>query len=310
MMKTPAISVIIPSYRRPQRLAECLAGVANSDRQPDEVLVVVRADDHETADMVSSYGGSARAVTVSRPGQLAAMTAGVNCAGGDLIAFLDDDAVPRRDWLSRLLAHLEDPGVGAAGGRDIVTDPDDLPRNTDAGRLTRWGKLIGNHHVVIGHPRDVDVLKGANMAFKREALALPTHLFGEGAQVHNEVATCLWATNRGWRLVLDPDAQVLHLPGERFDADRRCRPSPRAIHDAACNFNWCLLSMRPRLTALRLAYGLAIGDRGIPGIGRATVALMQGDRATYSKLLPSLTGQLRGAMLVFFRRRVPMQTFI
>jgi hypothetical protein len=147
------------------------------------------------------------------------------------------------------------------------------------------------------------------MAFKREALALPVDLLGEGAQVHFEVATCLWAKNQGWRLVLDPKAEVLHLPGERFDADQRGRPSLWSTHRAACNLTWCLLSMRPRLAAARILYGLLLGDRGTPGLARAVAALLQGDRDVWLRLLPSLSGQLRAAGLMMFRRKVAMVTF-
>jgi hypothetical protein len=154
----------------------------------------------------------------------------------------------------------------------------------------------------------VDVLKGANMAFRREALALPAHLLGAGAQVHFEVATCLWAKNRGWRLMLDPDAEVVHLPGERFAGDRRSGPSPVSTYNAACNLTWCMLSMRPGLAPRRLVYGLCVGDRDVPGVGRALAGLVRGERL-WLRLLPSLTGQLWGATLVAVGRPVKMTTF-
>jgi GT2 family glycosyltransferase len=231
------------------------------------------------------------------------MSAGVKHASGEVIAFLDDDAIPRSDWLTRIIGHLCPADVGGVGGRDIVTDPDDLPRTTRAGVVTRWGKLIGNHHVVAGGIREVDVLKGANMAFKREALALPVHLLGQGAQANFEVATSLWARNRGWRLILDPAAEVMHLPGERFDADRRSRPSLMA------NLTVCLLAMRPDLTLRRLIYGLCVGDRETPGLARAALSLVQRD-GVWQRLLPSMTGQLRGAVAVLLKREIEMETFL
>jgi len=54
-------------------------------------------------------------VEVDRPTQTAAMAAGVERAEGDVIAFTDDDAVPRRDWLTRIASHFEDPRVGGVG---------------------------------------------------------------------------------------------------------------------------------------------------------------------------------------------------
>jgi hypothetical protein len=147
------------------------------------------------------------------------------------------------------------------------------------------------------------------MAFKREALALPVHLLGQGAQANFEVATSLWAKNRGWRLILDPTAEVMHLPGERFDADRRLRPSLMAVHRAAYNLTVCLLAMRPDLTLRRLIYGLFVGDRETPGLARAALSLVRRDEV-WHRLLPSVTGQLRGAVAALLKRDIEMETFL
>jgi hypothetical protein len=48
----------------------------------------------------------------------------------------------------------------------------------DVGRVGRWGKLVGNHHLGTGSARSVMVLKAVNMAFRREALAVPEQLRG------------------------------------------------------------------------------------------------------------------------------------
>lgn len=303
------VSVIVPSYRRPERLVECLEGLARSQRPADETVVVLRIADDAGITMVTDRFPWVELVLVSEPGVLAAMTAGARRARGDILAFVDDDAVPKPNWLSRIVACLEDDRVGGAGGRDVVTDPDSLPRTTVAGCFTRSGKLIGNHHTVSGSPRDVDVLKAANMAFKREALALPAHLLGDGAQVHFEVATCLWARRSGWRLVLDPGAEVLHIPGERFDADVRVRPSLGAVYRASFNLTWCLLSMRPPALARAIIYGILVGDRGNPGIARTVVALLRGEREVLRRVLPSLAGQFHGIMRASTGRLVPMITF-
>jgi GT2 family glycosyltransferase len=281
------VSVIVPSYRRPERLLECVEGLQRSERPVDEIVVVLRIEDDASVAAITDRFPGVELVLVSEPGVLAAMAAGARRARGDVLAFVDDDAVPKPDWLRRIIACLEEDRVGGAGGRDIVTDPDVLPRTTVAGCFTRSGKLIGNHHTISGPPREVDVLKAA----------------------HFEVATCLWARRRGWRLVLDPGAEVLHIPGPRFDSDIRARPSLGAGYRMSFNLTWCLLSMRPPALTRAIVYGLLVGDRSSPGILRTGIAIVRAEGAVLRRVLPSLTGQLCAIALFALGRTVPMTTF-
>lgn len=305
-----SVTVVIPTYRRSDRLRQALRALETQARQADEIIVVRRSDDAPAAAVVRErWRLPLREVIVQEPGVLAAMIAGARGASGSLIAFIDDDAAPHADWLQRMVALVAEYGVGGVGGRDIVTVDDALPRTADVGRITAWGKLIGDHHRAAGPPLDVDVLKAANMLFRREALALPRGLRGAGAQVHFEIATCLWAHDRGWRLVMDPGAEVDHLPGPRFDADRRGAPAATATFDAAYNLTIALMTMRSALAPRRLVYGLVVGDRGAPGLLRAMAAIQGHEWFVARRLIPSLGGQLLAVLHAARGARLEMTTF-
>jgi cellulose synthase/poly-beta-1,6-N-acetylglucosamine synthase-like glycosyltransferase len=47
-------------------------------------------------------------------------------AGGELYAFIDDDAYPKEDWLTVAVKHFEDSGVAAIGGPAITPPQDSL----------------------------------------------------------------------------------------------------------------------------------------------------------------------------------------
>ncbi len=293
---TLAISVVVPSYRRPERLGRCLEGLARQSRPAGEVVVACRRDDDATRAVVANGGPSVREALVEEPGVLAAMAKGVAATTGEVVAFTDDDAVARPGWLEGLSRHFADPQVGGVGGRDIVHSLPDPERqcDVDVGRITPWGKLIGNHHLGCGPARDAMVLKGVNMAFRRGALALPRRLHGSGAQVHFEVATGLWAVRRGWRLVYDPALVVDHYPGPRYDGDRRDHPDPQAFVDAAYNLVVCIVSIEPQLLWRRAAYGVLIGDEMTPGLARAGVAAARREWPVVRQLPASLRGQVAG----------------
>jgi GT2 family glycosyltransferase len=307
--KGVAVSVVVPSYQRPEHLRRCLEGIRAQSRAPEEVVVVRRQDDDATRAALTEPWPAVD-MTVDEPGVVAAMAAGVTAARGDIVAFLDDDAVPRPDWLERLLPHFHDPRVGGVGGRDVWRNEQPRGQPTeDVGRITPWGKLIGNHYLGRGPARDVEVLQAANMAFRREALALPLSLRGSGAQAHFEVATCLWARKRGWRLVYDPSVIVDHFRGPRFDADGRERPEKRAIRDRSFNLVAAMLSAEPERYWRRAVFGLLIGDREIPGLARAGAAVLEGEWEVARRLGPSLVGQAEALTAVARGERVRMTTF-
>ena len=227
------LSVVVPTFQRPASLVHCLHGLACQARALDEILVVVRAGDAATHAVLRAASPPVRSVEVATPGLLAAMRAGAQAAAGDVIAFTDDDAVARPDWAQRLEDHFADPVVGAVGGRDLIA-AETHGETGDVGRITGWGKLVGNQHLAVGSVRSVDVLKGVNMAFRRSALALPDHLRGRGSQVHSEIPMCAWTRSHGWRVVFDPELVIDHAPAPRTAGDERARRA-EDIRDSSFN---------------------------------------------------------------------------
>ena len=49
---------------------------------------------------------------------------GADVAAGAVLAYIDSDAYPRRDWLANAVTHLQEKGVGAVGG-PAETSPSD-----------------------------------------------------------------------------------------------------------------------------------------------------------------------------------------
>lgn len=295
-MNLLTVSVVIPSYRRPELLRRCLAALEAQTRAPDQTIVVLR--DGDVASQVVADGDVWTALdvaTVTESGVLAAMRTGVARSSGDVVVFTDDDAEPAEDWLQRLLALLSQPEVGAAGGRDIVPGQTE-PQEKDVGRLRWYGKLVGNHHLGSGHARDVDVLKGVNMGYRAECLALPRPglLRGDGAEVHFEVLCSRWAQRLGWRVVYDPEIVVGHAGAERAGLDRREQPAMEAIRDAAHNFVVATAGLDGARVLRQALYALAVGSKDAPGIVRVAVAVVRWEEAVIRRFPASFAGSLQG----------------
>lgn len=304
----PAVDVVVPSYRRPQQLGECLEGLRRQTLAPERVIVVLRADDAESHAVVSEFHlPSLRPVTVDTPGVVAAMTVGLSHTAAPLVAFTDDDAVPRADWLLRLSTHLADRRLGGVGGRDAIAGCVDRPTG-DVGRLRWWGGHIGNHHLGTGPVREVDVLKGVNVAFRADALALPAPgvLRGGGAEAHWEILVCDHLRRQGLALLYDPDLVVDHRPGRRFDDDDRSTPSHGAVADKAHNQLMATAGLAPALRPVHYLGGVLRGDRATPGVGRALVGVARREPDVARRLLPALRGRTAAYRRLGWRGRAAM----
>jgi hypothetical protein len=311
------ISVVVPSYRRPDALEHCIPALLAQQRRPDEIIVVVREDDEDSRRLLKRFS-EVTEITVDRPGAVHAMAQGSLASRGDVIAFTDDDACPSTSWLAQIEACFESSGaIGAVGGRDIIHEPDGSLRietlQPEVGILRPSGKLIGNHHRGIGPARFVDVLKGVNSSYRREALALPDGLRGAGTQIHFEVAMGIMVKRAGLRLVYDPSITVDHHPAPRQDLDARGAPPAASVAGHAYNLTTSVgLTGRWRMLR-RYAYAVIIGDRAMPGLLRALLLLAERDRAAMTRLRGSLSGnsaavrdRLRGFSPTFVRpQRLP-----
>ncbi|HCU35972.1 MAG TPA: glycosyl transferase [Armatimonadetes bacterium] len=268
-------SLLIPSYRRGPALRDCLDGVVANTRLPDEVVIVLRDTDEESHAIVqewlahSDHAGLFRVVDVTPRGQIAAINRGLEAVTGDIVVLTDDDAVPRADWLERLLSHYADPEVGGVGGRDVVHHGETVYQCTAhcAGRLTWYGKLIGNHHC--DYPAgvtQVDHLKGVNMSFRRELVKpFETRIWGPH---FNDTDQSLSVAGQGYRLIYDPGAIVDHYPADRPDSSAgRNMADPRQVYLDAHDHCYLLMKHLPaRRRLIWLPYLLLVGSKRCPGL--------------------------------------------
>jgi glycosyltransferase involved in cell wall biosynthesis len=257
-----------------------------------------------------------RQVVVGEQGVIAAMNAGFDAARGDLVANVDDDAVPRPDWLARVEALMEsDNKVGGVGGRDWVHHGDQVEDGAEpiVGVVRWYGRPVGNHHLGVGGVREVQYLKGANMSFRMAALdgirldhGLRITGAGSGARDGWEIALCLAVRRGGWRLLYDPQLAVDHYPAARAGGGRDARSRPDAIRGAAHNETYALMSgLSPLQRGVALAYGLLVGSREAPGLAALIERLLRlrKPRTSLRLFLAASAGRLAGVRSALTVRR-------
>lgn len=131
------ISVVIPTYQRPDLLKRCLYALTKQtfSRDDYEVIVVSDGPDESTRQTVAEFC-SAQFVflnTPERKGPAAARNFGWKHANADLIAFTDDDTIPDRDWLNNIWQSFKGEKEIAFTGRvkvPLSNSPTDYEMNT------------------------------------------------------------------------------------------------------------------------------------------------------------------------------------
>jgi GT2 family glycosyltransferase/glycosyltransferase involved in cell wall biosynthesis len=297
------VSVIVPTYKRPESLSRCLDALLRQDRKPDEILVVARRDDEASRRcMCERSEETIRFVPIEvpsgRPGFVAALNAGVDASCGEILCLTDDDAEPRPDWVSRTLATFgDDPSIAAVGGRDWVYHDGSLVDGEEliVGNVSRRGRVVGRHHLGVGPPRDVAVLKGVNLGVRGDLLRqvrFDTRLRGVTLEQNSEMGLCFSLLRMGFRIVYDPAIAVDHRPQPRVAETREF--GRRQVRDAAHNETLALLEyLPPRGQMMHLLWTTAIGTRSAPGLAQAARQLL----STGDPKLGLLFGNLSGRVL-------------
>ena len=134
-MREPLISVVICTYNRAETLRRALDSVIRQEtdgRFAYEVIVVDDGSTDNTGEVAAEVAASSpvpvRYVREGRGGGIAvARNTGVTQAGGEWIAFFDDDQLAPSHWLKDLLAAALDQDARCIGGpRTLDLTPEQL----------------------------------------------------------------------------------------------------------------------------------------------------------------------------------------
>ncbi|HXH13641.1 MAG TPA: glycosyltransferase [Alphaproteobacteria bacterium] len=211
-MSTPPVSVVVVTYKREAILRQTLTHLLELTYQPREIIVVDQTAQHEpeTARFLALHAGCLRVIRLDRPSMTHARNVGARAARGEFVLYCDDDTIPPPQLIERHLANYTAPDVAGVTGGIMGLKPG--PAAPRACVVRRDGKLLPfwEHTVPRG---EVDSLLGCNMSWRR-AVLLRAGGFDEGfigRANWEETDLSLRVRRRGYRLLYDPAAAVVHL---------------------------------------------------------------------------------------------------
>ena len=113
------LSIVVCSYNRYALAAQSALAIENSSSfDPETMELIVVENTPPARRQKLALGPHARVVLCDEPGLSNARNAGIAAATGEIIAFVDDDAVVHDEWCSAVVAAFKDhPQAQVCGGR-------------------------------------------------------------------------------------------------------------------------------------------------------------------------------------------------
>lgn len=266
------ISIVIIAKHAEKTIHHTLTSLLRQTKAPNEILLVVDSPADPTLDSIEEYPVQ---VKISKGGVGAARKKGVNASTGDIIAFIDSDAVADEKWIESISQRFKESNVKLLAGKTIeVNDLSSIPSS----KPETCPKEITLHFAPT-----------MNLAFKKSLIAEIGNFDPAFKKGGEDTDFCAQARKKGVKIFYEPRAMVYHLK-HTFDMKRRWRdgrsrckvffkhPSYAWKDMAIVLFHICaiiaslilLVDMKPMLSLLFLAPSL------FHRLYRATITIKKG----------------------------------
>lgn len=293
------LSVIIVTYRRRWALPFSLNSLKNQTRPPDEVVVVLKPSGDGSEGIINRFLDSLNIkLIIQREGNFTdAVSMGIEESHGDIVVFLDDDAVAEEKWVEKYLDLFEElPDAGGIGGltyKALIKSGQLIKVNerfyeekaTEKGPHRRKPlSILGNYYEFISDsgfparlPFSAPVIKsvllgGVNMAYRKKAI-VKSHLskaYRESRIGHMfESYLALCAVLRGYNIYRVVDSNISPIVWHICHSSSLQRTPLRSefwrSYDLAYNY-WRLKYLGLKTSLLRCLLGLIVTSRKNPNI--------------------------------------------
>jgi len=218
-----SISAIVCTHNREQYLGAAINSLLSQKFAADfEVIVVDNASSDRTREIVQEQFSHPRLHYVYEPvtGLSVARNTGAKRAQGEILAYLDDDAIASEGWLQALWDHYQQPAhqdVAIAGGRTTLIWPEGVhpPQwiSTELSGCLGFYNL-GNAPKFIDKPGQTP--RGLNYSMRRCFWELVGGFDSQLGRVgkrllsNEELQMTERAIEMGWRVAYVPEALVAH----------------------------------------------------------------------------------------------------
>lgn len=218
--REPVVSIVIPVFNKFDLTYGCIKSiVARGAQVPFEIIVVDDASRDETMLAGLAFGRGIRLIrNRANAGFISSCNRGFEAARGEYVVFVNNDTEVKPRWLDELYETLQrEPDVGVVGSKLVFPDGTLQECGGIVWRLGdgwNWGRGQPADDPRFCYMRDTDYVSGAALMIKASLFAELgkfDELYAPG--YYEDTDLCFRARQRGYRVVVQPTSEVIHLEG-------------------------------------------------------------------------------------------------
>jgi GT2 family glycosyltransferase len=203
----PLISVIIPAYQAESSIIKTLSYLHNQDYEGEFEVIVVNSSQDNSERIINQKFPDVKVIQLKKRAYTGeAKNIGLKKAHGEIMAFIDSDCVPERNWLSSV-RKLHSQGYRVVGGAIGNLNPKNM--------ISRAEYLLELVQLSPGSPfRRVSLISTANCFIDREIFEKygPFPMIRKGV----DMLYSYILMKKGEKILFSPDLKIYHACSTSF----------------------------------------------------------------------------------------------
>ena len=206
------VSIVINTLNRGFYLKKLLYALQKQTFREFEVVVVNGPSTDDTESVLKMFETAIKVETCPVTNLSVSRNIGIKASAGDIVAFIDDDAIPNNQWLADIVSYYTDISIGGVGGK--VFDAEGKNLQFCNGYIDIWGAPVSiipaSKNYNDANAPFFNIIPGGNCSFKKSVL-LEVGGFDEYYEYyHDESDLAVRIIKAGYKILHHPDACIYH----------------------------------------------------------------------------------------------------